>query len=519
MCKRLVRLTLASTLLVGIGLGTLMHLSIDESAHAQDELVVLIEELAGSGVFGDATLIDHGDGTITVDVLVTGAIGGHPIHVHSGTCESLGDIVFPLVDVGAGGGSVTEIVASLTDLLAMSPLAIAVHLSAEEVGTYIACGDIGEAVQADELPSAQPVDDATTNEVQSDDFLYHASSDEDFSSWQADFWIHAGDMLSTEASSQTYILAPFDLGQLSSYVLEAEIRLGGSFNEFEPPCQSYFGFMVALINPAEGVFAGTDQLGPPEQGCQSRYATWTPWIDEVGTIDAASGAVPPDTEWHTYRLEVEQSQIILLIDGVEVFRSTDDRYAVPGQVGIVSGNLSLEMRSFRIQQLPTAGEAAPIGGQTTPGEPLPTAIVVAIDEPSDADDWNRYVNDAIRLTLSYPSDWTVIETDDRFFVQFLPPGADPEAPSEAISIFFAPTLPYRSDDELSGVSDPEVFVVSGITGRVYQDASDDLPVQSTYVEIPHQGGTLLFSAMLGPDVELQAIFDQLLATVVVQEGE
>jgi hypothetical protein len=64
-----------------------------------------------------------------------------------------------------------------------------------------------------------------------------------------------------------------------------------------------------------------------------------------------------------------------------------------------------------------------------------------------------------------------------------------------------------------------VFVVSGITGRVYQDASDDLPVQSTYVEIPHQGGTLLFSAMLGPDVELQAIFDQLLATVVVQEGE
>ena len=83
----------------------------------------------------------------------------HPAHIHSGTCDQLGDVVYPLADVtyptgeqmGTAGGhevkisEVNHIDVPLQDLLD-GEYAINVHLSAEEIGTYIACGNIGGVV-------------------------------------------------------------------------------------------------------------------------------------------------------------------------------------------------------------------------------------------------------------------------------------------------------------------------------------------------------------------------------------
>jgi plastocyanin len=90
----------------------------------------------------------------------------HPAHIHNGTCTELGDVVFPLSDVsesalvngtpiaGAVGGATeavpvaisgTTVPTSLADLMA-APFAINVHESAENIGNYIACGDIGGAL-------------------------------------------------------------------------------------------------------------------------------------------------------------------------------------------------------------------------------------------------------------------------------------------------------------------------------------------------------------------------------------
>jgi hypothetical protein len=104
----------------------------------------------------------------------------HPAHIHSGTCAELGDVVFPLTDVavadpnaspeaspslalastavaspvvaspvaspqvgteGSVAESSTEIAASLDETLAEEH-AINVHESAENIGNYIACGDL-----------------------------------------------------------------------------------------------------------------------------------------------------------------------------------------------------------------------------------------------------------------------------------------------------------------------------------------------------------------------------------------
>jgi plastocyanin len=88
-----------------------------------------------------------------------GADAPHPAHIHSGTCDNLGDIVAPLGDVteqtaGESFGAQTAILVKesetdvplpLGDILA-APHAINVHESAEAIQNYIACGDIGGRV-------------------------------------------------------------------------------------------------------------------------------------------------------------------------------------------------------------------------------------------------------------------------------------------------------------------------------------------------------------------------------------
>jgi len=88
----------------------------------------------------------------------------HPAHIHAGTCDALGDVVFPLTDVGADNSmatpmatpslamastpeagstqqSTTTVDASLDDIISGGH-AINVHESAERIDVYIACGDI-----------------------------------------------------------------------------------------------------------------------------------------------------------------------------------------------------------------------------------------------------------------------------------------------------------------------------------------------------------------------------------------
>jgi hypothetical protein len=79
-----------------------------------------------------------------------------PAHIHSGDCVELGDVVVPLSDLTApvseGVGqtdraipaesSFTNVPMALDAILGADH-AINVHLSAERIDTYIACGEIG----------------------------------------------------------------------------------------------------------------------------------------------------------------------------------------------------------------------------------------------------------------------------------------------------------------------------------------------------------------------------------------
>ena len=85
----------------------------------------------------------------------TGAMPPRPAHIHDGSCNNLGGIFQPLTDLTAPTGetvgqrratmaetSFTSVPVTLDQILA-SDHAINVHLSAEQIDVYIACGDIG----------------------------------------------------------------------------------------------------------------------------------------------------------------------------------------------------------------------------------------------------------------------------------------------------------------------------------------------------------------------------------------
>ena len=104
-----------------------------------------------------------GIGGAAQDATPTGGAGhAHPAHIHLGTCDALDpNPTFPLTDVAlapAASGdetdgataipverSVTTVDATLEDLRS-GGYAINIHQSAEDIGTYIACGNLSGVI-------------------------------------------------------------------------------------------------------------------------------------------------------------------------------------------------------------------------------------------------------------------------------------------------------------------------------------------------------------------------------------
>jgi hypothetical protein len=86
----------------------------------------------------------------------------HPAHIHSGSCDQLGDVVVPLDDVtypagehvGAESAHAVKTSINVVDMplqeLIDGDYAINIHESAEAIDVYIACGDIGGILIPDE---------------------------------------------------------------------------------------------------------------------------------------------------------------------------------------------------------------------------------------------------------------------------------------------------------------------------------------------------------------------------------
>lgn len=106
-----------------------------------DTVTVDLDEQSSSGVSGEAR-ISESDGQLEVSVTLDGDDGSspRPAHIHAGSCDELGDVVYPLED--AGESPSTSTVDATLEELVDGDFAINVHESAEALENYIACGSI-----------------------------------------------------------------------------------------------------------------------------------------------------------------------------------------------------------------------------------------------------------------------------------------------------------------------------------------------------------------------------------------
>ena len=114
-------------------------------AMAADSATVELKPQNSSGESGTATLTKAGADKTKVVVEVKGESGGgtQPMHIHKGTCAKLDPKpAYPLSPV-KNGKSETTVNASL-DSLQKGEYAINGHKSAQDVATYVFCGDISK---------------------------------------------------------------------------------------------------------------------------------------------------------------------------------------------------------------------------------------------------------------------------------------------------------------------------------------------------------------------------------------
>ena len=98
----------------------------------------------GSTEAGTATLLDGAKGLI-VRLRVAGGPEGtpQPAHIHTGTCDNLGGVKYPLKSV-TNGTSETVIPDVTLATFSKGQWAINVHKSTSDLKTYVACGNISQ---------------------------------------------------------------------------------------------------------------------------------------------------------------------------------------------------------------------------------------------------------------------------------------------------------------------------------------------------------------------------------------
>lgn len=108
---------------------------------ATSTLTVAISAQSGSGENGTATLTQVGPDLKVVIALKGAPASEQPAHIHDGTCPDPKGVAYGLTPVA--GGSSTSMVKGVTiDQLLKEPYAINIHESKDNLGKYVACGNI-----------------------------------------------------------------------------------------------------------------------------------------------------------------------------------------------------------------------------------------------------------------------------------------------------------------------------------------------------------------------------------------
>ncbi|MGA8535015.1 MAG: hypothetical protein WB615_12985 [Candidatus Tumulicola sp.] len=128
--------------LAAFALGVLVSTAAVPANAATGPLTVTLNAQNASGEDGSATLTQTPDGVQVVVSVKNAPSDAQPAHIHPGTCDKLNPAPqYPLTSL-ANGSSTTLLKGVTLDQLLASPMAINVHKSTSDLGTYVSCGNI-----------------------------------------------------------------------------------------------------------------------------------------------------------------------------------------------------------------------------------------------------------------------------------------------------------------------------------------------------------------------------------------
>ena len=134
-------MTIARLSLTALALGAILSAALPAAADTTG-VTIPMKALNNSNENGTATLTQQSDGVKVVVTLKNAPATAQPTHIHIGTCGNINKAPeYALVSVTNGTSTSVVKGVKLDDLL-KGHYAINVHKSADDLGTYVSCGDI-----------------------------------------------------------------------------------------------------------------------------------------------------------------------------------------------------------------------------------------------------------------------------------------------------------------------------------------------------------------------------------------
>jgi DNA-binding CsgD family transcriptional regulator len=167
--------------------------------------------------------------------------------------------------------------------------------------------------------------------------------------WQlTDGWTDQGGQLVADGATAAPLLAPFTPAG-PNYAVEVQLTLANVSG-----CDTLAGPFARVTQQSN--IGGTFPAGYMGNVCAQGWRIDATNKNSDNRDTLASGAFTLDNQPHTYRLEVNGTQIRLFIDGTFAGEATDDRWSDGGQVGIyLNGNIQVTVASFKVYTLSGGG--------------------------------------------------------------------------------------------------------------------------------------------------------------------
>ena len=128
--------------LVSISLSAVAAMTLAAAPGKTDSVTIPMKALNGSGESGTATLTQQDEGVQVVVELKNASKADQPTHIHAGTCDNINKAPEYALRNTVDGKSTSLVKGVKLADLTSGKYAINVHKSADDLGTYVACGDI-----------------------------------------------------------------------------------------------------------------------------------------------------------------------------------------------------------------------------------------------------------------------------------------------------------------------------------------------------------------------------------------